>query len=311
MKPIRIGTRGSKLALFQAHHVAELLLKNNLPSEIVIIDTKGDQILDVAISKIGSKGVFTEELENQLEDGSIDIAVHSAKDMQSSLPEGFAIIAFTEREKPNDVIVSHKETISYTDPSQKLRLGTSSTRRVATLKHYYPHVTTVDIRGNLQTRIAKMESGHCDALLLAYAGVHRMGYDHMIRHVLSLDEFTPAVGQGSIAVEASKQLDEQLALEIRKSIHDNDTGYCLQAERSYLKVLDGGCSIPIFGLATVTGDSLLLKGGIVRLDGGTKISHMVSGSKTSAEALGRELAQKVLEGGGEEILKEIKFTLNK
>lgn len=310
MRPIRIGTRGSKLALYQAYHISDLLLKNKLRSEIVIIDTKGDKILDVAISKIGSKGVFTEELETQLAEGSIDVAVHSAKDMQSTLPEGFDIIAFTEREIPNDVIISHTDTISYQDKNQPLRLGTSSTRRVATLKHYYPHVTTVEIRGNLQTRIAKMESGHCDALLLAYAGVHRMGYDHLIRHVLKLDEFTPAVGQGSIAVETSSLLDGELTALIRKSVHHADTGYCLQAERAYLKMLEGGCSIPIFGLATILGDSLQLNGGIVRLDGSEKISLSVSGKKERAEAIGKELAAKVLAAGGDEILKEIKLSLN-
>lgn len=311
MRPIRIGTRGSKLALYQAYHISDLLSKNKLQSEIVIIDTKGDKILDVSISKIGSKGVFTEELEIQLAEGSIDIAVHSAKDMQSSLPEGFDIIAFTEREIPNDVIISHKDTISYQDKNQPLRVGTSSTRRVATLKHYYPHITTVEIRGNLQTRIAKMESGHCDALLLAYAGVHRMGYNGMIRHILALDEFIPAVGQGSIAVEASNLLDRELSELIRKSVHNTDTGYCLQAERSYLKMLDGGCSIPIFGLATIAGDYLQLDGGIVSLDGSEKISLSVSGKKESAETIGRELAAKVIAKGGDEILKEIKLSLNK
>lgn len=311
MKPIRIGTRGSKLALYQAYHISDLLAKRNLESEIVVIETKGDKILDVAISKIGSKGVFTEELEVQLEEGTIDIAVHSAKDMQSSLPEGFEIIAFTEREKPNDVIISHTEISSFRDKNQPLLLGTSSTRRVATLRHYYPHIKTVEIRGNLQTRIAKMESGQCDALLLAYAGVHRMGYDHLIRHVLDLDEFTPAVGQGSIAVEASSQMDGDLKASIKKSVHHVDTGYCLKAERTYLKMLDGGCSIPIFGLGTLSGDTLQLNGGIVRLDGSEKISLSVSGNKTDAEAIGRELANKVLAEGGDEILKEIKLTLKK
>ena len=186
MKKIKIGTRGSKLALWQAYHVRALLEKAGIEAEIVIIDTKGDQILDVSIAKIGSKGVFTQELEDQLLDGRIDIAVHSAKDMQSNLPEGFEIIAFTEREKENDVILSHKGTIEFADTTKPLLLGTSSTRRVATLRHFYPHVKTVEVRGNLQTRIRKMEEGLCDALLLAYAGVHRMGYDEMIVQELSL-----------------------------------------------------------------------------------------------------------------------------
>jgi len=311
MKPIRIGTRGSKLALYQAYHISGLLAKSKLESEIVVIDTKGDKILDVAISKIGSKGVFTEELEIQLAEGTIDIAVHSAKDMQSTLPDGFEIIAFTEREKPNDVIVSHGDIIDYQDKNKPILLGTSSTRRVATLKHYYPHIRTIEVRGNLQTRIAKMESGQCDGLLLAYAGIHRMGYDHLIHHLLELDEFTPAVGQGSIAVEASNLLHKELKESIRKSVHHTDTGYCLQAERAYLKMMDGGCSIPIFGLATLSGDTLQLIGGIVRLDGSEKISLSLTGKKTNAEAIGQEVAAKVKAAGGDQILIEIKSILNK
>jgi hydroxymethylbilane synthase len=230
-KPIRIGTRGSKLALWQAFHVADLLKVKGLASEIVIIETKGDKILDVSIAKIGSKGVFTEELEEQLSSGEIDIAVHSAKDLQSRLPKGFEIIAFTEREEVNDIILSHKDGIDYKNAGQSLVLGTSSTRRVATLKHFYPHIQTVEIRGNLQTRIAKMESGVCDALLLAYAGAHRMGYDNLIRYKLSLDEFTPAVGQGSVALESSSNLDPVVKTQIIEACHHQETGYRLLAER--------------------------------------------------------------------------------
>lgn len=309
---VRIGTRGSKLALWQAYHVADLLKQNQgLEAEIVVIDTKGDQILDVSIAKIGSKGVFTEELEQQLSQGLIDIAVHSAKDMQSKLPEGFEIIAFTEREKVNDIILSHRSDIDYQDPSKKLLLGTSSTRRVATLKHFYPHIQTVEVRGNLQTRIAKMEAGLCDALLLAYAGAHRMGYDDMIRHELSLNEFTPAVGQGSVAIEAASSLNPLLKQQIKDATHHPATGYRLSAERAYLRVLEGGCSIPVFALADVSGEQLTLKGGIVRLDGSERVVKEVNGMLADAEHLGEKLAHEVLTGGGEPILREIKNTLNK
>ncbi|HCX76253.1 MAG TPA: hydroxymethylbilane synthase, partial [Algoriphagus sp.] len=246
MRKIKIGTRGSKLALWQAYHVEDLLKKSGLESEIVIIDTKGDQILDVSISKIGSKGVFTQELEDQLLDGRIDIAVHSAKDMQSNLPEGFEIIAFTEREKENDVLLSHKKGINLKDVSQPLVLGTSSTRRVATLKHFYPHVKTVEVRGNLQTRIRKMEEGLCDALLLAFAGVHRMGYDDQIVEELSLEEFTPAVGQGSVAIEVATILDSEIKNQLIQACNHQETSLKLRAERAYLRVLEGGCSIPVF-----------------------------------------------------------------
>ncbi|MCH7414777.1 hydroxymethylbilane synthase [Belliella sp. R4-6] len=311
MQNIKIGTRGSKLALWQAYHVADLLKAKGISSEIVIIDTKGDKILDVSIAKIGSKGVFTEELEDQLASGAVDIAVHSAKDMQSSLPDGFEIIAFTEREEVNDIILSHKSDIDYKDSDKPLILGTSSTRRVATLRHYYPHIQTVEVRGNLQTRISKMESGLCDALLLAYAGAHRMGYDELIIHKLSLDEFTPAVGQGSVAIEASTNLDEGIRSQIIEATHHEATGYRLTAERSYLRVLEGGCSIPVFALATCTDTSLTLKGGIVSLDGVNRIIHKVEGTLQEAEMLGKLLAEKVLNSGGDKILKEIKATLNK
>ncbi|MFD2033642.1 hydroxymethylbilane synthase [Belliella marina] len=311
MQNIKIGTRGSKLALWQAYHVADLLNAHGISSEIVIIDTKGDKILDVSIAKIGSKGVFTEELEDQLVSGAIDIAVHSAKDMQSSLPEGFEIIAFTEREKVNDIVLSHKPDIDYKNSNKPLVLGTSSTRRVATLKHFYPHIQTVEVRGNLQTRIAKMESGLCDALLLAYAGAHRMGYDDLIRHELSLDEFTPAVGQGSVAIEAAASLDPDVRKKIILATHHQETGYRLTAERSYLRVLEGGCSIPVFALATLENDSLAVKGGIISLDGKDKIVHQVSGKPEEADILGKLLAEKVLTSGGDTILKNIKATLNK
>jgi hydroxymethylbilane synthase len=306
---IRIGTRGSKLALWQAYHVAELLKAKGLDSEIVIIETKGDKILDVSIAKIGSKGVFTEELEQQLASGNIDIAVHSAKDMQSSLPTGFELIAFTEREKVNDIILSHKTDIDYKNSERPLILGTSSTRRVATLKHFYPHIQTVEVRGNLQTRIGKMESGICDGLLLAYAGAHRMGYDTLIRHELDLEEFTPAVGQGSVAIESASGLAPLIKEQIIEACHHPETGYRLIAERSYLRVLEGGCSIPVFALASIDHAVLRLKGGIVSLDGSKRIVKEVEGLASDAKKIGENLANMVLNSGGDEILKDIKSAL--
>lgn len=308
---IKIGTRGSKLALWQAYHVEDLLKKAGLGTEIVLIDTKGDQQLDVSIAKIGSKGVFTQELEDQLADGRIDIAVHSAKDMQSSLPDGFEIIAFTERERVNDVILSHKDEIDYQNPEKPILLGTSSTRRIATLKYFYPHIQTVEVRGNLQTRIRKMEEGLCDGLLLAYAGVHRMDYDDSIKAFLDLDEFTPAVGQGSVAIEVASNLDSETKEKIKSACNHLETEQRLLAERAYLRVLEGGCSIPVFALASSFGESLLLKGGIVSLDGKERISIEVRGDKTNPEVLGEKLAEKVFAAGGKRILDEIKSELGK
>lgn len=305
---VKIGTRGSKLALWQAHHVERLLQQAGLSTAIVVIDTKGDQILDVSISKIGSKGVFTQELEDQLLDGRIDIAVHSAKDMQSTLPEGFEIIAYTEREKENDVLVSHDKSLSL---AKGIVIGTSATRRISTLKHFYPHIKTVEVRGNLQTRIRKMEDGLCDALLLAYAGAHRMEYDHMIVQELDLNEFTPAVGQGSVAVEVADTLESELKAKIISSCNHLETSLRLRAERAYLRVLEGGCSIPVFALANIKGETLSIQGGLVSLDGKERISIRVEGNVDQPEKLGQELAARVYAAGGKVILDKIKLTLNK
>ena len=301
---VKIGTRASKLALWQAYHVADLLKQAGMESEIVTIDTKGDQVLDVSISKIGSKGVFTQELEDQLLDGSISIAVHSAKDMPSSLGEGLELIAFSSREQAQDVLLSTKKGVSLSDAN--LVVGTSSTRRIATLKHFYPHVKTVEVRGNLQTRIRKMEEGHCDALLLAYAGVHRMGYGNLLVAHLDLNQFIPAVGQGSIAIEASTSLDPKVREAIVAACNDAATQVCLLAERAYLRVLEGGCSIPVFALATLATNQVQLKGGIVSLDGQQRIVLEVSGPVSQAVELGESLAKQVLQAGGKTILEQIK-----
>lgn len=307
MEKIRIGTRGSKLALWQAHHVADLLNAGGIATEIVTIETKGDKILDVSIAKIGSKGVFTEEIEEQLKQGTIDIAVHSAKDMQSNLPDGFELIAFTEREVVNDVLVSTKKDISLADD---LVVGTSSTRRVATLKRLYPHIKTVAVRGNLQTRFGKMKDGACDALLLAYAGVHRMGYDDMIVQKLSIDEFTPAVGQGSVAVEVAASLSYEKRDIIRKYVNHEPTETRLRCERAFLRKLQGGCSIPLFALSHLKEDRIEITGGLVSLNGKEIIRKSTSGAYINAESIGTELAEQVLAAGGDKMLKEIRRELD-
>ena len=308
---IRIGTRGSKLALWQAEYVKARIEKAGHSADINIIQTKGDKILDVAISKIGSKGVFTEEIEAQLAEGNIDIAVHSAKDMQSELPDGFELIAFTEREKVNDVLVSHKESIDINDKEKPLLIGTSSTRRIATLKHFYPHIKTVDIRGNLQTRIRKMEEGLCDAILLAYAGVHRMEYDDKIKLELSTKEFIPAVGQGSVAIEVHESLAADKKQILRFALNHSQTESCLKAERAYLRYLQGGCSIPVFGLAKLHGNAIEMEAGIISLDGQERISMKLTDESSRAEELGALLARQIMKKGGDKILKEIREELSK
>jgi hydroxymethylbilane synthase len=308
---IRIGTRGSKLALWQAEHVAACLQARGMQTEIVIIDTTGDKILDQSLSKIGSKGLFTEELEDQLHSGAIDIAVHSAKDLQTHLKEGMYIIAITERELVNDVLVSHKSLESLKINSNII-IGTSSTRRRALLRKYYPNAKMVDMRGNLQTRIRKMEEGACDAMLLAYAGMHRMGYDSLIKEKLALDEFTPAAGQGTLAIEASRTLDTGKAALIRATLNDSTTETAVLAERSFLRTLEGGCSIPVFALAQQQQHkNYVLTGGIVSLDGTQFLKREIVFTAENAEAKGIELARALLKDGADGILAEIKQTLGK
>jgi len=301
---IRIGTRGSRLALWQANHVADLIKASGFRTEIVPIETRGDKVLDVAIAKIGSKGVFTEEIEEGLLDGSIDIAVHSAKDVASTIPDELEILAFTEREKPNDVVISFDNKFSL--ERENITVGTSSARRVAFVKHFYPKINTVSIRGNLQTRLARMESGKCDALLLAFAGVHRMGYDHLITETIETSYFVPPVGQGTIAVETHKKLSFEKKEIIRRWVNHETTENCLVAERAFLKTLEGGCSIPSFGYASMEADMITLKAGIISLDGREMIKIKRSAPIDQAKELGKSIANEVLSKGGDRILHEIR-----
>lgn len=303
-KIIRIGTRGSKLALWQAEHVAQLIKPSGYTTEIVPIDTRGDAILDVSISKIGSKGVFTEEIEARLLDGSIDIAVHSAKDLSSELPDELELIAFTKREEPNDVLISLDKDFNLAKGSPKV--GTSATRRVAFLRHFYPNVQPTTIRGNLQTRFSKLQSGEYDALLLAFAGVHRMGFDHLIVEKIGTSYFVPAVGQGTIAVECHKKLNFQKKEVIERWVNDVETEDCLRAERAFLKTLQGGCSIPAFGYAHFDGSLLTLKAGIISLDGKRVVKAKGTAEAAAAKQLGESVARDVLTNGGADILHEIR-----
>lgn len=306
-KVIRIGTRGSKLALWQAEYVAKMIKPSGYTTEIVTIETKGDKMLDVAISKIGSKGVFTDEIEAKLLDGSIDIAIHSAKDLSSELPEELELIAFTEREVVNDVIVSSLKNIDLTH--DKIKIGTSSTRRVAFLKHFYPQIEAVSIRGNLQTRIRKLQAGECDALLLAYAGVHRMGYHDLIAEKIETSYFVPPVGQGSVAVECHKKLAFDKKEIIQRWVNHPITENCIRTERAFLKTLHGGCSIPSFGYAYYDGELITLKAGIISLDGQQVVKVKQSATPEGAKELGEAVANEVLRKGGAEILSEIRKQL--
>ncbi len=302
---IRIGTRGSKLALWQANTVADRLTAAGFATEIVIISTKGDQVLDKSLDKIGAKGVFTEELEESLRDGSIEIAVHSAKDVQSTIPADLELIAFMEREKVNDVILSFNPDFKL-ERDTKAVIGTSSTRRRALLKNYYPNATTAESRGNLQTRLQKLENGQFDVLMLAYAGVVRMGYDNLIVHTFPETEFVPAAGQGSVAVECARSLSADLKQALKAALDHEETHVCLLAERAFLRTMEGGCSIPSFALATLTDEGVSINGGIVSLDGQTLLQETLTGTRAEAETIGEQLAKSILAQGGDKILKSIK-----
>lgn len=307
-KTIRIGTRGSKLALWQAEHVASLIHPSGYQTEIVPIETRGDKILDVSIAKIGSKGVFTEEIEAKLLDGTIDIAVHSAKDLASEIVDELELIAFTKRELPNDVVVSVDRKIDLATPG--IRIGTSATRRVAFLKHFYPAAEAVSIRGNLQTRFAKLKAGECDALLLAYAGVHRMGFDGLIVEKIETSYFVPAVGQGTIAVECHKKLNFEKKKIVQDWINHSETEDCVRTERAFLKTLQGGCSIPAFGYAQYENNLITLKAGIISLDGKKIVKAKKTAPIIDFKELGESVANEVLLNGGSEILAQIKNVMS-
>ncbi len=302
---IRLATRGSRLALWQAEHVAHLLNQAGLPTEIVPMTTIGDQVLDRSLDKIGAKGVFTEELEESLRRGETHLAVHSAKDVQSSIPADLELLAFLEREKVNDVVLSFNEQFSLDKPG--VVLGTSSTRRKAQLRRFYPNATTAEVRGNLQTRLRKLEEGQYDALVLAYAGVHRMGYEHLVRYTLPTAQFVPATGQGSIAVECARNLGAALKNRIKIALDHPATHACLLAERAFLHTMEGGCSIPSFALATFDGTGALrLHAGIISLSGEEYVDETQTAPAADAQALGVAVAEAVLARGGREILASIR-----
>ena len=304
-KLIRIGTRNSALAMWQARHIASLLEAAGYSVEIIDIVTIGDKILDRSLSKIGAKGVFTEELETMLRNGEIDIAQHSAKDLPSTLAADLPLIAFTKREAAHDVVLS-------LNPDFRLAVagaivGTSSTRRRAMLAKEYSQHTLVEMRGNLQTRLEKLKSGACDAMILAYAGVHRMGMESYIVEHLPIDTFTPAVGQGSVAIQSSSQLNPSLSTAIRQLCNDEPTEACLLAERHLLAQLDGGCSVPVFGHAKQHADGLHLQAGVLGLQG--EVELKATGIGTDPETLGKAVAQDLIAQGAQTLLQDIRKQL--
>lgn len=305
-KPLRIGTRNSALAMWQARHIGGLLEESGFQVEIVDIITIGDKILDRSLSKIGAKGVFTEELETMLREGEIDIAQHSAKDLPSTLAKDLPLIAFTKREAAHDVVLSLNPNFRLSNGSKSI-VGTSSTRRRAMIAKEFPEIQLVEMRGNLQTRLEKLKAGACEAMILAYAGVHRMGMEEFIVEHLDLMNFTPAVGQGSVAIQCSTKLPAELQASIRTICNDDATEACLLAERSLLAQLDGGCSVPVFGHAQHISGGIHLTAGVLGLNG--EIELKASATGIDPEKLGKEVAQNLINQGAQSLLQDIRKQL--
>jgi len=303
-KKLVIGTRGSKLALWQANYIADCI-RNEFPELEVSLSqilTTGDRILDVPLAKIGGKGLFTKELENAMLAEEIDLAVHSLKDMPTELPPGLVLAAITERANPGDALISPKYGTIDKLP-QGAKVGTSSLRRKAQLLKHRPDLTISDLRGNLDTRLKKMETEGLDAILLAVSGLKRLGWEDVITQVLPNDICLPAVGQGALAIEARSS--DQEVLDILSFLNHQETRWAVEAERSYLAEVEGGCQIPIGVYAHMQDDVLELEAVILSVDGTRQIRQTISGIPAEGVQLGRTLAQAMLDCGGREILQEL------
>jgi len=300
-----IGSRGSELALWQASFIKkELERKNkNLSIEIKIINTKGDKILNVALSKIGDKGLFTKELENELLKGNIDIAVHSLKDLQTAIPEGINLAAITKRHPVEDVLIGRKKGVGINDLIENATVATGSLRRRSQLLHLRPDIKIVELRGNVPSRIKKFTESEWDAIILARAGIERLKLSRYISSIIPLSQILSAVGQGALGVEVGQ--DNLFANEIVRKIHHENTSIEIRAERTLLKVLEGGCQVPIGAFAQVTTNGLYLDGVVGAIDGSITFRKRIRGSKTNPEKLGEKLAKALLKAGAKEILDDI------
>ena len=304
-----IGTRGSKLALFQANLVKSKL-KTAYPSlEVVIniIKTKGDKILDIALSKIGDKGFFTKEIQDSLYKKEVDIAVHSLKDLPTELPKGTQLGAIMERANHRDVLVSvdGKKLADFTSDD---KIATSSLRRKSQLIQLNKEVQVVEIRGNVDTRIRKMHDGHCQGMIMAAAGVERLGLNNHITEYLNENQMLTAPGQGAIAIEIRKE--DNKILEVLSVLNHEQSAICVTAERSFLNRLEGGCQIPFAAHATLDGDTLTVEGLVSTLDGRKIQREKIIGNSKDAIQLGIDLANSIQDNGGYEILEEVRRELN-
>ena len=303
MNRIRIGTRGSALALWQAHFIADELKRifPTLTVELIEISTKGDRITDAPLSKIGGKGLFTKDIETALMDGRIDAAVHSLKDVPVELPEGFELAAITKRAEPFDAFVSNKFGSIEELPRGAL-IGTSSLRRRAQLLGLRADLKVEDLRGNVDTRLKRLDEGKFDAIILAAAGLKRLGHGDRIKEIISPTVMLPAVGQGALAVEISTG---SKVLELIKALDDPITRATVGAERSFLNVIEGGCQVPVGVYGSIEGKEITVTGVIASIDGSKIIRGSTVGDIDRSEELGAELAQRLLDNGGRDILKAL------
>jgi hydroxymethylbilane synthase len=299
--PLRIGTRGSRLALWQANHIADRLraLPNARPVELVVIQTAGDQVRDVPLSQIGGDGVFTKEIQKALLDHAVDLAVHSLKDLPTTHVEGLLLAAVPQRGPAGDVFISRRQRC-FADLPPQATVATSSLRRRAQVLQRRPDLCLVNIRGNVETRLRKLEEQGLDALILARAGLERLGLAAAITEVLDPSWMLPAVGQGALGLEC--RVEDTPTLDLVRQLNHPATWYAVQAERALLRALGGGCQVPIGAFTTVNSDSLTLCGAVIQPDGRRRIDGRASGLLGDADELGRGLAAELLQRGAGELL---------
>ena len=300
MARLRIGSRGSQLALWQAHHISDLLRQRGHDVEIEIIKTTGDKILDVALAKVGTKGMFTKEIEEALAAGRVDLAVHSLKDLPTELSPGFEIAAITKRENPRDVFCSVKFDSIEALP-QKARVGTSSLRRQAQLKAIRPDLEIIPLRGNVDTRLRKLEQEEYDAIILAAAGLNRLGKTALVKQVISPEIMCPAAGQGALGIEV--RAGDAATGDHLKFLDDPDARASTTCERALLNKLGGGCQVPIGASAEVHNGRIYLTGIVANPDGSTILRERRDG--VDPVALGEAVGQTLLTRGGDAILEEV------
>ncbi len=301
---VRIATRKSPLALWQAEHVARRLesLHPGLQVELVKMVTRGDQILDAPLAKVGGKGLFVKELEHGLLAGDADMAVHSMKDVPADFPEGLYLPVILEREDPRDALVSLKFPSLDALPADA-RIGTSSLRRQAQIRQRLPHARITALRGNVGTRLEKLETEGLDAIILAAAGLKRLGLGHRMTEALGTTVSLPAVGQGAIGIEC--RVGDCVIEDLIRPLHHRDTADCVFAERAFNARLDGGCQVPIAGHAELRPEGLLLTGIVADPEGGSFVMDQIQGDRAEAVELGRRLAEQLLAAGADRILEKV------